>query len=304
MKSQAALVSVGMPVFNSGKTIALAVASIVRQSYQNWELLVMDDGSTDDTVEIVQRFGDPRVRIVVDGVHRGLPTQLNRAVDMARGRYFARMDGDDIAYPDRVLRQVEYLESHPEVDLLASEMIVFRSDGSILGTRRSPQSHAALCRHPWRGIRMSHPTWMGRIEWFRENPYSSEAHRMEDRELLLRTHARSCFATLPEILVAYREDFVSLRRILFARKNTCKVLLRYARDNRAYAWAVFGIVAEIGKSCVDAVALGTGLKYRLLRHRAQSVTERELSTWDALWTSLSQRDSAEQKSLAISNRSV
>src|SRR4051812_45056228 len=93
------VVSIGMPAFNSGKSIASSISSILHQSYGSWELLVMDDGSTDETVRVANGFGDQRIRVVADGQHRGLPTQLNRAVQLGRGKYFARMDADDIAYP-------------------------------------------------------------------------------------------------------------------------------------------------------------------------------------------------------------
>ncbi len=95
------LISIAMPVYNCETTVAASLRSILLQSYPRWELLVIDDGSTDATLEIVRGFQDPRIRIVADGEHRLLPCRLNQAIAMARGQFFARMDGDDIAYPAR-----------------------------------------------------------------------------------------------------------------------------------------------------------------------------------------------------------
>src|SRR6266851_3481475 len=120
-------ISVALAALNSERTLAAAIASLQAQSYGDWELLLMDDGSSDSTLKIAQSFQDLRIRIVADGVHRGLPAQLNRAVQIARGKYLARMDADDIAYPARLQKQVEFLERNPDVDLTAGWVTVFRS---------------------------------------------------------------------------------------------------------------------------------------------------------------------------------
>src|SRR5579863_5206493 len=129
------LISVGMPVLNCEKTLELAMRSIVRQSRGDWALIVIDDGSTDHTVEIARSFSDPRVLVCADGLHTGLSERLNEAIQLSRGEYFARMDGDDVAYPERFERQVRYLEEHPEVDLLGAGILVFKGSGCALGTR-------------------------------------------------------------------------------------------------------------------------------------------------------------------------
>src|ERR1039458_2052600 len=95
------LVSIGMPAFNCEKTLAVAIHSILNQTYSNWELLLMEDGSSDRTPEVAQSFSDPRISVFADQSHKGLVPRLNQAVAMSRGKYFARMDADDVAYPER-----------------------------------------------------------------------------------------------------------------------------------------------------------------------------------------------------------
>ncbi|PSB51390.1 glycosyltransferase family 2 protein, partial [Chroococcidiopsis cubana CCALA 043] len=90
------LVSIGMPVFNCEQVLTSAVNSIVNQTYQNWELILIDDGSKDKTLEVANSFSDPRIKVISDGLNLKLPRRLNQAISLSKGKYFARMDGDDI----------------------------------------------------------------------------------------------------------------------------------------------------------------------------------------------------------------
>ena len=107
------LVSIGISVYNCQATIGSAFRSILNQTYENWELILIDDGSQDDTLTIIKQFNDDRIRIYSDGRNRGLPGRLNEAVALSQGKYFARMDGDDICYPTRLASQVDFLEKNP-----------------------------------------------------------------------------------------------------------------------------------------------------------------------------------------------
>ena len=87
---------------------------------------------------------------------------MNETILLSAGKYFARMDGDDVAYPERLERQVRYLERHPQVDLLGTGILVFKADGNALGTRRIWRRHEEICRRPSAGFYLPHPTWMGK----------------------------------------------------------------------------------------------------------------------------------------------
>ncbi|MDZ4874009.1 MAG: putative glycosyltransferase EpsE [Chroococcidiopsis cubana SAG 39.79] len=213
------LVSIGMPVFNCEQVLTSAVNSIVNQTYQNWELILIDDGSKDKTLEVANSFSDPRIKVISDGLNLKLPRRLNQAISLSKGKYFARMDGDDISYRERLQLQVEYLEKHPKVDVLGTQILVFDGEGNPRGKSVSKVSHVEICSRPWAGFSLAHPTWMGRTEWFRKNQYRTRAIRMEDYDLLLRTYNISCFACLPNILLGYRIESLSLKKILTARYN-------------------------------------------------------------------------------------
>lgn len=276
------LVSIGMPVFNCAGTVAQAICSILNQTFEDWELLVIDDGSTDNTLEIAASFDDPRIIVNRREENMGLPARLNESVAMAKGRYFARMDGDDIAYPNRLQHQLDFLQNRADVDLVGGAIIVFRSDGTALGVRYGETTHEQICTNPWSGIPMAHPTWMGRTDWFRRNPYNADMALMEDWELLFRTYRHSRFANLPEIVLGYREDSLSLRKILVARRHKCRAMLRSAWEDPTRWHAASGIAGQIARSLVEIAAIGLNLNYLVLRHRIPPVSSEEIAVWHEL----------------------
>lgn len=282
------LVSIGMPAFNCERTLALAIRSLLSQSYENWELLVMEDGSSDQTLEVARSFSDPRISVLFDRSHQGLVPRLNQAVEMSHGKYFARMDADDVAYPERFSHQVDYLERHPEVDLLGCAMLVFRDGGRAQGCRIGPQTHEEICQRPTDGFAIGHPTWMGLTEWFRVHPYDPKAIRSEDQVLLLHTFASSRFACLPEILCGYRESELALRNMLRGRYGFAKAAFVECIRKRQYTVAISSALRQCGKALLDTTAALTGLGYAVLPHRARPLNEVMQYQWVEVWSQLNQ----------------
>lgn len=272
-----------MPVLNCEKTLEIAIRSILQQTYENWEMVLVDDGSTDRTVEIAHSFRDVRVRVIADGFHRGLSARLNQAIFLSTGEYFARMDGDDVSYPRRLEVQVKYLQEHSEVDLLGAGILVFKGDGQALGTRTVLEGHEEICRRPWAGFYLPHPTWIGKNAWFRRHLYREKAVRMEDQDLMLRTYGMSRFASLSEILVGYREDTFSLRKALSGRFHFVKLLAGDSLLSRNSHLMWRGVVEHSLKAFVELFAAKTGMTYHILRHRALPVNEDELREWQQVW---------------------
>lgn len=279
------LVSIAMPVFNCEKTLKAAVHSILNQTYQNWELLLIDDGSKDNTLEIATNFKDPRIRVIADGLNQKLQRRLNQAIALSKGKYFARMDGDDIAYPERLKSQVEYLEEHPEIDLLGTRYLVFDGQGNPMGiSQGNLLEHNEICHRPRAGFKILHPTWMGKLEWFRTYQYRTWVTRAEDYEILLRSYQSSHFACLSDILLAYRVANLSLKKSLLSRYNLSIILLEKAWTEKKYGWT-WGVIEQLAKASVDAVAMSTGLNFKLLRHRTGNypVSPKELRQWKQIW---------------------
>lgn len=217
MSDDAPKISVALPARNASRTVASSVRSILSQSFSNFELIILDDGSSDRTIDVISGFSDDRIRIVSDGQPRGLTFRLNQAIGLARGQYFARMDADDISFPDRLAKQFAFMEAHPAVDLVGCRVMLFNDEGEPKGYFPFRETHAQICGHPWRGFDLAHPTWFGRIDWFKRFGYR-DVLRAEDQDLLLRSFRQSRFACIPDVLFAYRLGSASLGRRLQGRK--------------------------------------------------------------------------------------
>jgi SAM-dependent methyltransferase len=274
----APLVSIAMSVRNAERTLGAALASLLAQEHARWELELIDDGSTDGTVALARSFADPRIRVVADGRQRGLAARLNQAVDGARGDFIARMDGDDVAYPERFSRQVAFLLAHPEIDVVAAAAVVFASDGRALGLLAAPPRHEDICARPWAGFYFPHPTWMGRAAWFRRHRYDECATKAQDQALLLRCHMQSRLAALEEPLLGYRQDRVGLNKALAGRWH----FVRTAFQNRS-PHAVKAAFSHAAKAAVESVAVASGLERALLGHRARPLSGTQAQRWSEVW---------------------
>ena len=199
------LITVAMPVFNAGEYLKPALLSIINQTYSNWELIIIDDGSTDGCFDNLPELNDSRIKVIRDGENKGIAIRLNQAIDLASGEFFARMDSDDISLPERFKMQVEMLEADLTLDLVATRTLIINSKSKIVGKLPSALTHQQICAKPWRGFYMPHPTWLGRIEWFKKHRYASPApYLCEDQELLLRAYKVSQFKCLAQVLLHYR----------------------------------------------------------------------------------------------------
>jgi glycosyltransferase involved in cell wall biosynthesis len=245
-------ITVVLPVYNGEATLAAALRSVLAQTFESYELLVLDDGSTDNSVQVARAFSDPRIRILSDGMRHGLAARLNQGVDLARGRYIARMDQDDICFPERLARQFDFLETHSDIDLVGCRAVVFRNAHDILGLAPFRSTHEEICAHPWRGLYLVHPSWMGREKWFRRHRYRMpEVVLAEDQELLLRTYPESRFACLDEVLLAYRKGGFRLNKALRARRALLGIQLFHFVGRRQWSNAALSVGLTLLKCVID-----------------------------------------------------
>lgn len=202
--------TVAIPVYNAEKTVAESIRSVLSQTYQDFELILTDDGSTDRSLDIIKSFEDSRIKIICDGQHKGLAVRLNEQIAAARGRFFARMDADDVMLPERLERQMEFFHRHPETDVLGSAAIIIDEQGNRIGYRGSgvwkrgaERKKGMLDYLPVRSF--MHPTVVGRTEWFRSYYYNPACEGCEDQDLWLRGCHNSHFYSLYEPLLLYRD---------------------------------------------------------------------------------------------------
>jgi len=201
MKREWPLVTIGLPMYNPGRFLDLAVRSVFAQTYKNWELIIVDDGSTDGSLEKVRRIRDPRVKVLTDGHNRGLPYRLNQIAEQASGLFLARMDADDAMHPKRLEEQVEILMTQPDADGVTSGAILLDVSNNPIGLL--PGVAPSLVEVLARGGYL-HPSLVVRREWALKNRYSEEYPRAEDRELFIRTYSESKIAVLNTPLYFYR----------------------------------------------------------------------------------------------------
>jgi len=277
------LITVAMSVHNGEKTIREAIRSILWQTCTDWELVLVNDASTDSTARILRQFHDPRIRVLDEPQRKGLAVRLNHCVTLARGRYVARMDADDIAYPERFERQVQFLKAHPDIDLLGHGAVLFTGEGQVLGVYPSACTHEEICRRPWWGFPLAHPTWMGKQSWFAQYRYDDGLTKGQDQDLLLRSYRTSRFAALPDLLLGYRMGGISVKKTWPGRVSYCRQLGRQAHDISSVVTAVRGVLIHSLALGRDALLEATGSLSHRSRQSFQVANDRVQSDWREVW---------------------
>jgi len=196
-------VTVLMSVYNGEPYLREAVESVLGQVFSDFEFLIIDDASTDRTVEIVESYRDPRIRLYHNERNLGLTVSLNKGIELARGRYIARMDGDDISLPERLSRQFEFMESHPSVGVCGTWAKTIDPAGNITG-ELSALTGASLKNLCWRPSPFLHPTVMVRADLMKSYGYNPEYRQAQDYELWLRLSPITDFHNLKNFLYLYR----------------------------------------------------------------------------------------------------
>jgi glycosyltransferase involved in cell wall biosynthesis len=197
-------VSVVIPVYNKAPFLRACLDSVFAQSFTDMEVIAVDDASTDDSLAVLRSYADPRLRVVALPHNLGPAGAAQHAMDQAQGEYIVRVDADDVLMPDRVRRQVEWLDAHPEVGVLGSWM---RITGDSVTVRRRPTDDADLRAVLVFGVAVYQPTSVYRTAVLREHGlrYDPAWPRIgEDWLFQLRLAGHTRFAGLPEELVVYR----------------------------------------------------------------------------------------------------
>lgn len=199
------LISVVMPAFNAQAHLAEAMQSVLGQTYEHFELILVDDGSSDETLGIARSFNDPRIRIVENEKNLGLVNTLNKALGLCNGYYIARMDSDDICIPERFALQVDFLERHPDVGVVGGAIRFFDNIPTPY-TFQFPTSHDDIRVALMFYCPLAHPALMFRRSVYDQGHlvYSSEFPHAEDYWLWSRLTREVRSANLPDLLLHYR----------------------------------------------------------------------------------------------------
>jgi len=282
------LVTVAMPVYNAGKYLRLSVLSIIRQTFTNWELLIINDGSTDNAFQTIADIDDVRIRVLDDGKNKGLAERLNECIELARGKYFARMDADDVSYPDRLAQQLNTLNNNSKLDLVAVRAITINENNTATSLFPYALMHDEICATPWKGFYLPHPTWLGKTEWFRKYHYTIPApYFCEDQELILRSYRDSLFATVNEVLFAYRcRDEVNEKKLLRTRWTVLNIQLRAFIRLNLWHFAVLSIATFFMK-IVNDLLKKSGINDFQQKHRV--IDDTAVSKWNKILNALKEK---------------
>jgi len=205
-------VTVFVPVYNRASVLRQALESVLSQRYADFELLLIDDGSSDESVEVARSLRDPRIRIEVHARNQGIPATRNHGLALARGEYLAMADSDDVSHPQRLALQVAWLDLHPEVAALGSWALRTDSSGArVEAPLLRPTAPRELAGRVLFASVMKSPTVVARTAVLREYAYREELALGSDVDLWARISARHALANLPRFLVRYRAGGISHR---------------------------------------------------------------------------------------------
>ncbi|MEI5983687.1 glycosyltransferase family 2 protein [Sphingobacterium sp. PU5-4] len=264
-------VSIAIPFYNAEKYLSLAIDSVIYQSYINWELLLIDDGSNDSSVVIAKNYEkvDNRIRLYSDGLNKNLGYRLNQIPDLVHGEFLCRMDADDIMHPNKIEKQVDFLIKNPTVDVLGTNAYSIDENGNVQGIRANTD---VLIIDNVRGF--IHPTIMAKTSWFKNNPYDVDAVRIEDAELWLRTARKSNFKVLGTPLFFYREFGTHYYKKYLKGIPSLWYLLK--KHKMGLSFVMFSLKYLISTLKIYLYFI-FGKEHRLIKKRNQKIIENEIN---------------------------
>lgn len=272
-----------MPVYNAAPYLVASVASIIEQDYRDWELICVNDGSRDNSLQILQRFAalDSRVK-VIDQPNGGIVAALQRAIAESRGELLARMDADDISVSSRFRLQVEYLQNHPDVVVVGGAALEIDADGDPLRITRHPtDSERLVHRLLTRQSALIHPSVMMRREAvLKVGGYRTKYQWIEDHDLWLRLSKVGKLSNIETVLLGYRQHATS---VCWQRSNTQRELMNELLQE-AYAERNLPCPAEVLMESVKARAQGGPGKWTRMALRGGH-TQTAKKHLRALWQS-------------------
>lgn len=226
--SNSPVISCIMPVYNCENYLSQAIESILNQSFKSFELIIINDKSTDRSEDIIKSYRDSRIVYIKNEKNLGIVYSLNKGLEIAKGKYIARMDGDDIAYPDRFKKQFEYLEENDDIGLISCWFEMIGGRNGII--KYDTDSEYVKCKLLF-SLQLLHPGWMFRKKEFNKYgiKYEEEYKFAEDYALLAKAARYIKMTNIGEVLMKYRvSDFQTSyiqKNVQYEISKTIKKLL-------------------------------------------------------------------------------
>lgn len=208
MKKDAKLISVVMPVYNAGLFLRESLDSVLSQTYKNWELICVDDGSSDNSLNILLEYAsaDSRIKVFKNKKNLGVSATTNFAIGKGRGEYLARMDADDVMTPDRLEKQIKFLKRNPKVIVLGGQCRLINEKGEKIGQKRFPLTHQEIYKMMYEAMPVQQPTMMVNLKLLPKDFswYEKMTNTAEEVDLLFRLFKFGQFANLSDEILKYR----------------------------------------------------------------------------------------------------
>ncbi len=227
-------VTIAIPFYNAEKFLLNAIQSVFNQTYQNWELILIDDGSEDNSLKIANSIDDKRVRVLSDGKNLKLASRLNQIAKIAKYDFLVRMDADDLMSKKRIETQINILLKNPEIDLVTTGVLSITNELEIVGKRGVDAKNPSFSDLINRKIGITHAAIIGRKSWFLRNTYDENLSIAQDFDLWLRAAKSDDFKiiSISDPLYFYREENnVTAYKLIKAYRNEKLMLKKYKSKN-------------------------------------------------------------------------
>ena len=225
-------ISIGIPFYNAEKYLDYAICSVLAQTHTKWELILIDDGSTDKSLDIAEKYAklDNRIRVISDGFNKKLPYRLNQIIEESKYDYIARMDADDLMSNNRLEIQLQYLCQYPNIDFISTGYLTIDENNKLTGVRECDnyQMDAPMILQGITNI--LHASLLARKSWYQRNTYNTENVLAEDYELWLTAAKKNDlkYIVINQPLYWYRvTENVTLEKLVQGYNSQIQVIEKY-----------------------------------------------------------------------------
>ena len=267
-------ITIAIPFYNAEKFLKESIQSVLAQTYKYWELILIDDGSTDKSLHIARSFTDSRITVYSDGKNKKLAFRLNQVAELAKYDIIARMDADDLMAPNRLEKQIQVLVNKPNIDLVTTGLFTVTNNLKYIGARwykKNCITHNELLAKN----HVVHAAIMARKSWFLRNKYNTKLKVAQDYELWLRSSYNNDFKIyfLTEPLYIYREEGnISISKLFRASSYGSEMISKYADQGKLLKKSIIWF-----KFFVQLVVILFGLKLIILKKRSMYHRDSELT---------------------------
>lgn len=272
-------ITIGIPFYNNEKTLELAIKSVIAQTFKNWELFLIDDGSTDNSVEIAIKNAnsDSRINLICDGANKGLVFRLNQIIDIANGDYIARMDADDVMLPERLEKQLAVFNENPKIDVVATAAYTIDENDNPIGIRDMDDINLKNKKDILKKSLLVHPSILVKKEWYKLNKYNKKYIRAEDYELWCRTFTFTNFYRIKEPLLLYREGNTNIKNYVASMKTLRMIYRNYSKGLLSNNELAIEIFKSYLKGFLYRLMGFFNLQYLLTSKRNNSLTKAQIA---------------------------